>query len=73
MTKVHVLQIMLAFIAIGIAVFLLPKPTPSANISSDNHRTCNSFTIQHDAQIWSDTHNNILDRDHDGVACESLK
>jgi len=36
-------------------------------------KDCSDFTYQQDAQAWHNSHSNSdLDRDHDGIACESL-
>lgn len=36
-------------------------------------KTCPDFSNQPDAQHWSDTHDRVLDRNKNGVACETLK
>ncbi len=35
-------------------------------------KTCSSFITQLQAQQWSDSHNHVLDRNGDGIACNAL-
>lgn len=66
MNRLHFVAFLVIIVAIFLGLYLLAFLT-------NPHRTCSSFDTQIAAQRWSDSHNRVLDRNKNGVACESLK